>query len=68
MKSIEQLPKDERQHYIQCDCGDYIDMRNLADVFKHLHAPTAPEPKWTYSVRVGEPAAYLKTNKRLDLN
>ncbi len=68
MKSIDHLTPEEQKHFIQCDCGEYMDMRNLADVFKHLHAPAVPEPGWACSVRVGEPAAYSKTNKRMDLN
>jgi hypothetical protein len=68
MKSIKHLSPEERKHFIQCGCGEYIDMRNLGEVFKHLHAPSVPEPHWTHSIKVGEPAAYLKNNDRLDLN
>lgn len=67
MNSIRHLSKDEQGHYILCDCGQYVDMRNLADVFNHLHA-NLPAPKWSHSVKKDEPVAYLKTGKKIDLN
>ena len=67
MKTINHLPPSEQQHYTLCDCGEYIDMRNLGEVFQHLHADL-PEPQWSHSRKVGEPAAYLRAGKRLDLN
>jgi hypothetical protein len=67
MKSIQDLPPDEQQHFIQCDCGEYLDMRNLAEVFEHLHIDL-PEPEWTYSVRKGEPVGHSKSGSRVDLN
>jgi len=67
MKSIQHLSPEEQQHFILCDCGEYIDMRNLGEVFLHLHADL-PLPQWSYAKKVGEPAAYLRTGKRLDLN
>jgi hypothetical protein len=67
MKSIRHLSKEEQKHFIQCDCGAYIDMRNLSEVFKHLHA-NLPEPEWNHSVRKDEPVAYLKSGKKIDLN
>jgi len=67
MKSIQHLSPEEQQHYILCDCGEYIDMRNLAEVFHHLHAGL-PSPQWSYANKVGEAAAYTRTGTRLDLN
>lgn len=67
MKSIDHLSSDERQHYILCDCGEYMDMRDLSDVFHHLHSDL-PQPQWSHSVKVGEPVAYSKDNKKLGLN
>jgi hypothetical protein len=67
MKSIQHLSQEEQQHFILCDCGDYIDMRSLSEVFKHLHAKL-PEPKWSHSTKKEEPVAYLKSGKRIDLN
>lgn len=33
-----QIPESEREHYLQCpDCNGWIDMRDLADVFRHQH-------------------------------
>jgi len=68
MKSIDHLPVEEQQHFTKCDCGEYFDMRNLSDVFKHLHGPSIPEPHWTYSVKLGEPAAYCRSDKTVGLN
>jgi hypothetical protein len=68
MKSIDHLTSEEQQHYIQCHCGEYIDMRNLSAVFNHFHAPAIPEPNWTYCIKLGEPAAYSRQNKKIDLN
>jgi hypothetical protein len=67
MKSIEHLPRGEQEHFIQCDCGEYVDMRNLAEVFHHLHVGL-PEPEWTHAIKKGQPVAHLKSGERLDLN
>ena len=67
MKSIQHLSPEEQQHFILCDCGDYIDMRNLSEVFKHLHA-NLPEPEWKYSIKKDEAVAYLKSGAHIDLN
>ena len=67
MTSISHLSMEEQQHYMLCNCGEYIDMRNLSEVFEHFHA-NLPEPKWTHSIKKDEPVAYLKSGNRLDLN
>jgi hypothetical protein len=67
MNSIQHLSPEEQQHFILCDCGEYIDMRNLNEVFTHLHA-VLPEPQWSYSIKKDEPVAYLKSGKKVDLN
>jgi len=55
---------------MKCECGHYFDMRDLEDVFKHLHKLQASLPATTYShsVKVGEPIAYTKKKKKIDLN
>ena len=68
MKTIHHLPEEEKKHYILCDCGMYVDMRNLAEVFMHLHIDSSIEPDWAYSIKVGEASAYSKSQKKLDLN
>jgi hypothetical protein len=68
MKSISMLSAEEQKHFILCDCGEYIDMRDLAEVFLHQHATNLPAAEWSYSVRKGEPAAYPKKGNRIDLN
>lgn len=50
-----------------CDCGEYIDMRNLAEVFKHLHA-NIPEPQWSFSIKKESPKVYTKDNGEISLN
>jgi hypothetical protein len=67
MKTIEHLPEAEQQHYILCDCGEYMDMRNLSEVFSHQHA-NLPEPEWSHSIKKNEPFAYSKSGERIDLN
>jgi hypothetical protein len=67
MKNIKHLPEMEQQHYILCDCGEYVDMRNLSEVFRHLHA-NLPDPEWSHAVKKGEPTVYSKSGKRLGLN
>lgn len=67
MTSINHLSAEEQQHYILCDCGEYIDMRDLSKVFEHLHADL-PEPQWTHSIKKDEPVAYLKSGNKVDLN
>lgn len=33
-----QIPESSREHYLQCpDCDGWMDMRDLADVFRHQH-------------------------------
>jgi hypothetical protein len=68
MKRINQLPEWEQRHYILCDCGEYIDMRNLSEVFKHLHAARLPEPQWNHSIKKDEAVAYFKSGKKINLN
>jgi len=68
MKKIDHLSKDEQQHFILCSCGEYIDMRDLSDVFRHLHVKNTPEPEWGSSRKIGEPAAYPRQGSRIDLN
>ena len=68
MKTIDHLPADERKHFILCDCGDYVDMRNLAEVFNHLHIANIEEPAWSYTVKVGEAKAYSKARRITHLN
>jgi len=67
MKPITHLSPGEQKHFILCDCGNYIDMRNLAEVFEHIHA-NLPEPSWTHCIKKDEPAAYLKSGPKIDLN
>lgn len=67
MKAISHLTEEEQQHYILCHCGQYVDMRNLAEVFTHQHA-NLPEPQWSYSIRKDDPVAQTKSGKRIDLN
>jgi hypothetical protein len=34
MTDIQHLSGDEQLHFIKCDCGEYIDMRNLQQIFE----------------------------------
>jgi len=68
MKSIEQLSSEEQTHFIQCSCGDYIDMRNLQEVFHHQHLKINSKIAWDYSVKIGEPVAYTKEGLQIKLN
>jgi hypothetical protein len=68
MKTIHHLPEEEKNHYILCDCGAYVDMRNLTEVFSHMHENGIPKPDWSYSIKIGEAKAYTKSQKRIDLN
>lgn len=67
MKTIDHLSREEQQHYILCHCGEYLDMRNLSQVFTHQHV-SLPQPEWNYSVKKGEPIANPKSGKRISLN
>jgi hypothetical protein len=67
MKTISHLSKGEQQHYILCHCGEYVDMRNLTEVFSHQHA-NLPEPQWSYSIKKDEPVAHSKSGKMIALN
>jgi hypothetical protein len=67
MKSICHLTKEEQEHFILCHCGEYVDMRNLSQVFSHQHT-NLPQPQWSYSVKKDEPVANTKSGKRIDLN
>ena len=68
MKDISHLAPGEQNHFIKCDCGEYIDMRDLGEVMSHQHWIEAPKTHWDYSVKIGEPVAYSKTGERLELN
>ena len=68
MTNIDHLSESERRHFILCDCGEYMDMRDLSDVFRHLHSGKTPPAQWSHSIRKNEPAAYAKNGRRLDLN
>ena len=70
MKSLKYIAVAERHHFMKCKCGEYFDMRDLGDVFKHLHQLQASIPKKTFSqsVKIGEPVAYTHTKSRIDLN
>jgi len=67
MKSICHLSKEEQQHFILCNCGEYVDMRNLSEVFIHQHA-NFPEPEWSHSIKKEEPLSYLRSGKKVNLN
>ena len=68
MKSIKHLSKEEQCHFIKCDCGEYVDMRNLQEVFEHQHWSSTPKAQWTYSKKLGEPIAYTAGGQKIKLN
>ncbi|HJW18838.1 MAG TPA: hypothetical protein VJ499_17030 [Flavisolibacter sp.] len=70
MKSLKYIATHERHHYMKCECGHFFDMRDLNDVVKHLHKmqSSIPENSYAHSVKIGEPKAYTRTKKKLDLN
>jgi hypothetical protein len=67
MKTIDHLSEEEKQHFIKCDCGEYLDMRDLSEVFLHQHADL-PEPDWSHSIKTGQAKAYTKSRKTIGLN
>ena len=67
MTSIQHLSPQDQVHFILCDCGHYIDMRNLSQIFEHMHA-ALPKPEWAYSIKKDEPAAYFKSGEKIGLN
>lgn len=68
MRNVDHLPDTEKRHFIRCACGEWIDCRNLEEVFAHEHAYNLPAAEYTHCIKVGEPVAYTKTNKEIDLN
>ena len=68
MKNIDFNNEQEQNHFIKCNCGQYIDMRNLEEVLRHQHEMKLPETDWSYSIKVGEPFAYTKGGIRIKLN
>jgi hypothetical protein len=68
MKKVEHFLAEERKHYIQCECGEWIDCRNLAKVFEHQHAYNMPKPEYDYSVKVGESIMHLRNKRRIHIN
>lgn len=71
MKYNKDLPLSEKRHFMKCDCGEYFDMRDLEDVIHHLHkyqAATKLTMSYSHSVKAGEPIAYTRKKKRIDLN
>jgi hypothetical protein len=55
---------------MKCECGHFFDMRDLNDVIKHLHKMlgSIPGNSYSHSVKIGEPRAYTRNKKKLDLN
>ncbi len=68
MQNIDHLSPDEKEHYIRCECGSYVDMRNLSDVFRHLHTAAVPEPQWSHSIKKGDVIAYTRKGEGIGLN
>lgn len=70
MKSIKLFSPEERRHFMKCECGEYFDMRDLADVMKHFHKSAALEKnaEYSHSIKVGEPHIYRKNNKKITIN
>ena len=70
MKYSKDLPKEEKRHFMKCDCGEYFDMRDLEDVFNHLHKYNGDKVpvQYSHSIKVGEPVAYTKKGKGVSIN
>jgi hypothetical protein len=68
MKSIKHLGEEEQLHLIQCNCGEYIDMRNLQEVFDHQHWGYKLKITWNFSIKKGVPNAYTKDGQQIKLN
>ena len=68
MKDIQHLSGEECLHFIKCQCGEYIDMRNLQEVFEHQHQQITPDADWDYSIKKGEAIAYTKNGRSIKLN
>jgi len=66
---LKYLSLKERRHFMKCpDCGNYFDMRDLADVFNHFHKSNELLANYSQSITVGERIVYLSNKKKLDLN
>jgi hypothetical protein len=75
MKSIDHLPEEEKQHYVLCECGEHVDMRDLSEVFYHESGDClADKPKidipFSSARRMGKTQEYLNNSKKteIDLN
>lgn len=76
MKSIDHLPEEEKQYYIQCEgCGEFVDKRDLGQVFEHWDCGLPKQaakstPTWSKSKKVGDSKEFLNddTKTKLDLN
>jgi hypothetical protein len=70
MKTLKDIAKAERNHFMKCECGEYFDMRDLKDVMKHFHKSQAlvHAAHYSHSIRVGEPNIYTKTKKKITIN
>jgi len=70
MKDYKSLPPDEQKHFIECSCGQMIDMRDLGEVFEHLHEYNVPtlNTSASYSVRIGEALAYRSDGSSIHLS
>jgi len=70
MMDYKSLPPREQKHFIQCSCGEMIDMRNLGEVFSHLHEYDLPTlaTSQSYSVRIGEAVAYRGNGDSIHLS
>jgi hypothetical protein len=69
MNLIDHLPLDEQKHFILCNCGQYVDCRDLQQVFDHEHwMEKKLDVSWKFAILNGEPVAYTKTKRRVDVN
>lgn len=70
MKSLKHISKNQRHHFMKCECGEYFDMRDLKDVMRHFHKSEAlaREAEYSYSIKVGEPQIYTKDKKKITIN
>ncbi|HEY1020875.1 MAG TPA: hypothetical protein VGE06_01125 [Flavisolibacter sp.] len=52
-----QIPESEREHYLQCpDCEEWMDMRDLADVFRHQHFIRENlSVSFSHTIKLGKP-------------
>ena len=68
MQNIDHLSREEKQHFVLCACGEWMDLRDQRDVLRHHHMKKNTELELRNVFRKGDPAAFPRLKECMELN